>query len=139
MNTKGNLLQKLTGNGPGTFFLLPMLGQPREWYPRYRECQPMLNPDTQEWEIHILTGLGSLNHHCGLGEEKLKSHPNYLGFYDMPNDISKGVFRFSIPPKWLNDFIRIHESRFSEVSEEYKAECNRVFPRLKERFRATFG
>ena len=135
----GKLFEKLMGNGPGTWFTLPMLGYPKEWYPRYRECQPVFNEKTQEWEIHILTALGSLDHHCGLGEEKVFRHPNFLGFYDMPGDLTKGVFRFSVPPKWLNDFLLIREGRFSEVTDEYREQCKTVFPKQTERFQKLFG
>lgn len=124
----------LYGVGPATWYILPMLGKHPDEYPRFRDC--FIGDD--ENSIEVLTRVGGNNRNLGFGEEELEKHPNFLRTYDWGEDNTYGIYVFSVPEKWKEDFERIKASKYEEVSDEYINEICRVYPKLEENLRKQF-
>ncbi len=48
------------------------------------------------------------------------------------------VVVFRVPERWKDDFAKMKEGRMSEVSDEYKAEVARVYPKLADKIDEMF-
>ena len=128
-----SLYNMLNGVNQATFFILPMLGKHPDEYPRFRDCFVSDN------EIHIYTRVGGGNRNCGFGEEKLQKHPQFLRDFDDDFDSTYATYVFSVPEKWKPDFEILTKGNPKEISEEYKKELKRVYPKLSEKFETMFG
>lgn len=124
-----------------TFFLLPMLGKHPEEYPRFRDCftQDKEYPE-YDGHIHVYTRTGGGNREDYKAEnEDMKCHPNFVADYDDSFDCTFASWIFTVPEKWKADFDKILKDGIKDISEEYKQELYRVFPKLKEQFDELFN
>lgn len=128
-----NLYNIINGVNQATFFILPMLGEKHpEHYPRFRNC--FVDGD----EIHVYTRVGGNNRNCGLGEEELQQHINYLYDKDDDFDNTYATYVFSVPDEWKKDFKKIKSGKLKEISQAYKDRLYKVFPKLKDTFDKLF-
>ena len=129
----------MNGVSNATFFILPMLGKHPDEYPRFRDCF-LFDEEHSEYDnyIHVYTRVGGGNRGCGFGEDKIMEHPNFVTTFDDSFDSTYATYVFSIPEKWKNDFNTITNGSIKDISEEYKNELCRVFPKLKEKFNEIF-
>jgi hypothetical protein len=149
-----SLYNMINGVNQATFFILPMLGKHPDEYPRFRDCfiGELENSDendqfgipqkktSDEKVISVYTRVGGGNRDDYESEiEEIQKMPNYLKDYDDDFDNTFATFVFSIPEKWKTDFDKITEGNANEVSDEYKQELKRVFPKLAEKFDAMFA
>ena len=134
-----SLYNMINGVSSATFFILPMLGKHPEEYPRFRDCflRDGEHPE-YDWHIHVYTRVGGNNRNCGFGEEELYNHPNFIDSFDDSFDNTFATYVFSVPEKWKTDFEKIKNGNLKDISEEYKKELYRVFPKLKEEFDEMF-
>jgi len=117
-----------------------MLGKHADEYPRFRDCF-IADEEHPEYNDHILvyTRVGGGNRGCGYGEEKLYKHPNFVTSYDDSFDCTYATYVFSVPEERKEDFEKIKAGRINEISDEYKSELYRVYPKLKETFDQIFS
>lgn len=131
----GSLYRMVHGVNPATFYFLPMLDKHPDEYPRFRDCF------AAEASIQVLTRTGSCGTHIGPYEEEnevLRAMPGFIKESDWPEDNTYAVFEFSIPEQWKNDFLALKESRSSDVSPEYIAQLQKVYPKLADKFKEMF-
>lgn len=149
-----SLYNMVNGVNPATFLLLPMLGKHPDEYPRFRDCfmGAATNSKTEkdqfgipkkelsdEKVITIYTRTGGANRESYQEEiDKLRSMPTYIRDYDDTFDSTFAMFIFSIPEKWQADYEKINNGD-TEISEEYKAEMKRVYPKLADKFEQMFN
>lgn len=144
-----SLYNAIYGVNQATFFILPMLGKHPDEYPRFRDCfigglenadetDPFgipLKKTSDEKVISIYTRVGGGNRDDYKSEiEQLQKLPNYLRDYDDDFDSTFATFVFSIPEKWKADFDKITENKINEISDEYKKQLKRVFPKIARKF-----
>lgn len=149
-----SLYNAINGVNPATFFILPMLGKRPDEYPRFRDCfiGGLENADendqfgipkkkiSDEKVISVYTRVGGGNRESYENEiEELRKMPNYIRDYDDDYDSTYATFIFSIPEKWKEDFEKLTGGKANEISEDYKQELKRVFPKLAEKFDAMFS
>jgi hypothetical protein len=149
-----SLYNAIYGVNPATFFLLPMLGKRPDEYPRFRDCfiGGLENTDendqfgipkkktTHEKVISIYTRVGGGNRETYENEiEELRKMPNYIKDYDDDFDSTFATFVFSIPEKWKTDFEKLTGGKAKEISDDYKQELKRVFPKLAEKVDSMFS
>ena len=130
----------LNGVNPCTFFILPMLGSHPDSYPRFRDCF-VKDEEHPEYDnmIHVYTRVGGGNRGCGFGEEEMMKHENFVTTFDDGFDSTYGTYVFSVPNKWKPDFDKILAGDLPKVSDEYKAELYRVYPKLKDQLDSIFN
>ena len=135
-----SLYNLLHGVSSATFFILPMLGKHPEEYPRFRDCFTD-DPEHPEYKdhIHVYTRVGGGNRGSGYGEEELYENPNFVTSFDDSFDNTFATYVFKVPEKWKEDYKKITTGKLKEISQEYKAELYRIFPKLKERFDELFN
>ncbi len=117
----------INGFNPACVFIMPMLGRKQDEYPRFRDCFV-----TEEHNIAIYTRVGGGNRDCGYGEEKLYEDENFLTTYDDEYDRTYGTYEFKVPDKWKEDFNKIMDGKYSEVSTEYINYLKEFYPKLAE-------
>lgn len=110
-----SLYNMMFGYNPAVFLLLPMLGRPKEAYPRFRDC--FITED--EKHILIYTRVGGGNRNCGYGEEELLKDPNFIRTFDDDYDSTFGYYEFAVPEKWQKDFEAIKAGGALNASVEY--------------------
>lgn len=135
-----NLYNAVNGVNNCTFFILPMLGKHPDEYPRFRDC--FLNDDEHpeyKNKIHVYTRVGGGNRGCGFGEEELMKHPDFITTYDDSFDRTYASYVFNVPEKWQADFDKIISGKLIDISDEYKKEMIRVYPKLEEKFNSMFN
>jgi len=135
-----SLYNIINGVSPATFFVLPMLGRHPDEYPRYRDCF-LRDKEHEEYDdfIHVYTRVGGGNRGQGYGEELLYVDPNFVTTFDDSYDCTYATYVFKVPDKWKADFEKVKTGRLKELSDEYKAELVRVFPKLKDQFEKLFS
>lgn len=122
-----SLYNMLNGFNPACVFIMPMLGRKQDEYPRFRDCFV-----TEDHNIAIYTRVGGGNRDCGYGEEKLYEDENFLTTYDDEYDSTYGAYEFKVPAKWKEDFDKIMDGNFSEVSTDYINYLKEFYPKLAE-------
>ena len=134
-----SLYNMLHGVSSAAFFILPMLGKHPDEYPRFRDCF-LCDEEHPEYDdhIHLYTRVGGGNRGCGYGEEELCKHPDFVTSFDDSFDSTYATYVFRVPIKWQEDFNKIKANNLKEISEEYKKELYRIFPKLKDKFDAIF-
>ena len=134
-----SLYNAINGVNLSTFIILPMLGKHPDEYPRFRDCFTA-DEEHPQYDNHIIvyTRVGGGNRGTGFNEEELMKHPNFVTTYDDSFDNTYGYYVFSVPDKWKEDFDKIMGGKILEVSEAYKAELYRIFPKLTEQFNTLF-
>lgn len=124
-----SLYRMVHGVNQATFFLLPMLGKHPDEYPRFRDCF------MDEGDLLVLTRTGGGNREeYAEANANLEAMETYKENSDWEEDYTYAVFRFGVPTKWQADFDKIIANKFKEVSDEYLAEMQRVYPKLAEKF-----
>lgn len=101
-------------------------------YPRFRNVF-LRDKEHPEYDnlIQVYTRVGGNNRGEGYGEEELEAHPNFVATFDDDFDSTYGTYVFDIPEEWKEDFKLVQEGKFLEVSNKYKAQVEKVFPKLK--------
>jgi hypothetical protein len=116
-----------------TFVILPMLGKHADEYPRFRDCF------ATDGNIHVFTRVGGGNReNYQEAIDKLRAFPDYITDYDDDFDCTYATFEFKVPEKWKKDYELIMAGKLKEISEEYKQELYRVYPKLKVQFDELF-
>lgn len=135
-----SLYNLMNGVSQLTFIILPMLGKHPDEYPRFRNFF-LKDEERPEYDnfLHVYTRVGGNNRDSGFGEEELLNHPNFVATFDDSFDNTYGTYVFSVPNEWKDDFDKILNGKASEISQEYKNEIYRVFPKLEDKMRAVFG
>lgn len=123
-----SLYNMVNGFNPACLVFMPMLGRGQYDYPRFRDC--FLADDNQH--IEIFTRVGGGNRNQGYGEEELYNDPNYVRTYDWENDPTYGIYVFKVPDKWKEDFDKIVDSKWAEVSDTYVECVKTMYPKLAE-------
>lgn len=127
----GGLYNTLFGYNPACVFLLPLLGRKAEEYPRFRDC--FLSDDGER--ILIYTRVGGNNRNSGYGEEELYKDPLFVTTYDDDFDETYGTYEFNVPEKWREDFEKVKEFKYTEVSDEYVDLLIEHYPKMEEEIR----
>jgi hypothetical protein len=129
------------GVNPFTFIVLPMLGKHPDEYPRFRDCFGG-DESKPEYDGHILvytrTG-GSNRADYWVEISAMRQLPEYVADYDDAEDDTYAMFVFSVPERWTADYEKIINGKLVEVSDEYKDEMCRVYPKLADKFNEMFG
>ncbi len=122
------------GVNPATFFILPMLGKHPDEYPRFRDCFATDN------HIEVLTRVGGGNREDYQESiEILRAMDGYIEDRDEEWDRTYATFVFAVPERWKADYEKIVAGNVTDISQDYKRELYRVFPKLKEKFDTIFG
>jgi hypothetical protein len=103
----------INGASLDTFFILPMLGKHPDEYPRFRDCftSDETHPEFND-HIHVYTRVGSCN---------------------------RATYVFSVPEQFKEDFALIKDGKIKNISDNYRSELYRVFPKLKDIFDEIFN
>ena len=128
-----SMYDMLNGMNKATFFILPMLGKHPDEYPRFRDCF------VEDGTIAVYTRVGGDNRGYGFGEEELYKHPNFLYTEDDDFDSTYATYYFNVPPEFEADFNLIMEDKMQEVSQAYKHQLYKIYPKLTEQFDKVFG
>ena len=110
----------MNGINKPTFFILPMLGNHPDNYPRFRDC--FLGDE--EWpeynnHIHIYTRTGGNNRECYQDEiRKMQMMPEYVNSFDDSFDSTYASFIFRVPDRWKDDFKLYLNNRKKDFSKE---------------------
>ena len=120
-----SLYNLLFGFNPACVTILPMLGRKQEEYPRFRDCFV-----TDDNNIAIYTRVGGNHRDCGFGEEELYKDENFIRTYDDDFDNTFATYEFKVPNKWKNDFDKIMNNEFNNVSDEYVEYVESFYPML---------
>lgn len=116
-----SLYNKVNGMNPCVFFILPMLGHPPIFYPRFRDCfiEDKDYPETKN-KIIVYTRTGGGNREEYEKEnKKLTQMETYLFDYDDDFDNTYANFVFDVPEKWKKDFDFMMKNERQNVSEDY--------------------
>ena len=105
---------------------MPMLGKHADDYPRFRDC--FLSDDKKR--IIIYTRVGGYNREQGYGEEELYKDENFVTTYDDAEDDTYGYYEFNVPAKWKDDFDKIVNAKFGQVSDEYVNVVKSFYPKM---------
>lgn len=124
-----SLYNALFGYSPACIFALPILGHREDWFPRFRNAWMDKSADGTR-EIGIYTRVGSLNHGCGFGEEKLYSEPGFLRFQDDDFDATYGTYVFKCPEKWEKDFDALLSGNGKDVSDDFCSLLKEFWPKI---------
>lgn len=136
-----SLYNMINGVNPATFFILPMLGKHAEEYPRFRDCftRDEEHPEYDD-HIHIYTRTGGGNREGYVKEnQEMREHPNFITDFDDSFDSTYASWVFSIPEKWKDDYDLIKNQDILNISDEYKQQLYKVYPKLKETFDKIFN
>lgn len=129
-----SMYNMIHGVNPATFFFLPMLGKHPDEYPRFRDCFVGNNC------LQILTRVGGGNREdYQEAIDTLRAMDGYIEDYDEENDCTYATFIFAIPERWATDYALLLEGHIHDISEAYRQELYRVFPKLKEKYDAIFS
>lgn len=130
------MYQLLNGVNQATFYILPMLGKHPDEYPRFRDCF-LIDPEHPEYDyhIHIYTRTGGGNRDdYEVENQAMRDMPGFVADYDDSYDCTYASWVFAVPERWKDDFEKLKTGRVLEISDEYKAEMKRVFPKLADKF-----
>lgn len=117
----------VNGFNPACVFVLPLLGKPSDYYPRFRDCFI-----TEDGNIAVYTRVGGGNRDYGYGEEKLYEDENFVKTYDDDFDTTYATYEFRCPEEWKDDFEKIRGGRLTEVSDKYVEYIEKFYPKLAE-------
>lgn len=121
-----SLYNLINGYNSACIFILPMLGRKPEDYPRFRDCY------VENGKIAVFARVGGNNRNAGFGEEDLYKDPNFDSTYDDEFDNTYGTYLFNVPEKWKDDFDKLTNGKFDEVSDEYVEAVSHIYPKLAE-------
>lgn len=140
------------GFDPAAIFILPMLGKHPDAYPRFRDCfiqergwvleegqLPVVLPKEggeDKGIICIFTQAGGGNREeYAEAIEEMRQMEGYLRDYDDKGDPTYATFVFTVPERWMADYKALTDENgfgknFSRLSEAYRREIMRVYPKL---------
>ncbi len=129
----------INGVEPATFLILPMLGKHPDEYPRFRDC--FLEDDGGfKGHIHVYTRTGGGNREYYEAEnQEMVDMEGYVTDYDDDFDCTYARWIFKVPEKWEADYIAIVSGMLERVSDEYKTELKRIFPKLSDKYDEIFA
>lgn len=136
-----SLYNLINGVNPAVFFILPMLGKHPDEYPRFRDCfcNDEEHPEYND-HIHVYTRTGGGNRGSYEDENaEMTEMPDYVADFDDSFDSTYASWIFRVPDRWKDDFTKLREDRISEVSDEYKEEIKRIFPKLADKVDELFA
>ncbi len=135
-----SLYNMIHGVNQTTFFILPMLGEHPDEYPRFRDCFTS-DEEHPEYDnmIHIYTRVGGNNRGCGYGEDELIADPLFLATFDDSFDNTYATYIFDIPEEFEDDFKLIQKGKITETSDMYKQKVVDVFPKIKDKLNMIFN
>ena len=122
-----SLYNMVNGFNLSCMLIMPMLGRKQDEYPRFRDCYV-----TEDNTIAIYTRVGGGNRNCGFGEEELYKDENFIKTYDDEYDCTYATYEFKVPDRWKEDFDKIMNDRFTEVSKDYVDYLKEFYPKLNE-------
>lgn len=131
----------INGVNPCTFYFLPMLGKHPDEYPRFRDCF-LFDKEHPEYDdyIQVYTRTGGGNREgYWLENAEMEDMPEYVTNFDDSYDCTYASWVFRVPERWKEDFAKLKEGRMSEVSDEYRAEVARVYPKLADKIDEMFS
>jgi len=136
----GGLYNMINGYNPACFWIMPMLGRKENEWPRFRDCYIEKKED-DSYLIVIYTRVGGGNRNCGFGEEKLYEDPLFVETVDDDFDNTYAEYKFNVPERWKEDFNKIIDGKFTEISLEYEQYLREFWPLLNEQglFDKIFG
>lgn len=145
-----SLYNMTQGANPATFFVLPMLGRHPDDYPRFRDCfmqerkfiiheglpVMMIDPNGRSGIICVFMRVGGGNRESYVKEiEDMRKMPTYIRDFDDEFDPTYATFVFDVPTKWRKDFDTLmKDSNIKGLSEEYRRELYKIYPKLKAKF-----
>jgi len=146
MSTEG-LYTQVFGINPAAFFILPMLGKRTEEYPNFCDCWikpcqfyidkksklPMLKPKKKDFgkTISIFLQVGGDQAYNFIKElADLKASALYVEHFDDKVEPLYTTYIFNVPEKWKEDYDRVVEGKFSELSSEYQKVLYAFYPKL---------
>jgi hypothetical protein len=136
-----SLYNMVHGVKPAAFFILPMLGKHPDEYPRFRDCFT----SDKEWpeyddHIHVYTRTGGGNREYYYDENReMQLHPEFVIDFDDSFDSTFASWVFRVPDKWKADYDKINSGELRDISEEYKSELYRVYPKLTDKLDELFN
>lgn len=136
-----SLYNMMFGVNSATFFVLPMLGYHPDFYPRFRDCftSDECYPEYND-HIHIYTRTGGGNRDSYEAEnDAMRDIEGYVTDFDDNFDSTYASWVFKVPERWKADYDKIKVGNIKDVSAEYQAELRRVYPKLSEKWDATFN
>ena len=136
-----SLYNTMFGVSPATFWILPMLGKHPDEYPRFRDCF-LNNEERPEFNehIHVYTRTGGDNReYYEVENQAMREMSEYVTDFDDSFDNTYASWVFRIPKKWKSDYDQIKAGNIIEVSDDYKVEVRRVYPKLAEKWNEFFA
>lgn len=136
-----SLYNMLHGTTPATFLVLPMLGKHPDKYPRFRDCflRDEEHPEYND-HIHVYTRTGGGNREAyQVGNDEIRAMPDFVTDFDDSFDSTFASWVFRVPERWVADFAKIQAGELSEISDAYKVELYRVFPKLADKYDEVFS
>lgn len=136
-----SLYNMMHGMTQATFFVLPMLGKHADEYPRFRDCftSDKEHPE-YDGHIHVYTRTGGGNREGYTDEiNEMRSMPDFVADFDDSFDSTYASFVFRVPEKWREDFKSIIAGEVAKVSEAYKSELYRIYPKCSDTFDTIFA
>lgn len=149
-----SLYNMMNGVNPATFFVLPMLGKHPNEYPRFKDCfvgelSNSLDRDqfgiplkaiSDDDVISVHTRVGGGNRSDYANEiEALRNAPGFVRDYDDDFDSTFATFVFRVPHAWSDDFELVKAGKLTEVSDAYRLQLVRVYPKLTSKLEEIFG
>lgn len=136
-----SLYNLINGVNQCTFWILPMLGKHPDQYPRFRDCF-IYDPDREEFKgkIHVYTRTGGGNREeYQEAIDEMRSMPTYVTDYDDAFDPTYATWVFDVPDRWKADFEAVTTGNAKSLSDDYKEEMKRVYPKLTITFDELFA
>lgn len=136
-----SMYNMLFGTTASTFFILPMLDKHPDEYPRFRDCfhSDEEHPEYKDY-IHIYTRTGGGNREdYKEANDEMRAMEGFVTDYDDSFDSTYASWIFKVPEKWQADYNLILEGKLKEISEDYKKQLYKIYPKLKDKFDSIFN
>jgi len=125
---------------PAALLFLPMLGKHPDEYPRFRDCFAS-DEEHLEYDNHIIvyTRTGGGNRDDYIEEnDKIRSMDGFVVDYDDSFDCTFASWVFEVPKKWKSDYDALMKEKIQDVSEQYRDQMLKIYPKLKEKIDELF-
>ena len=149
-----SLYNMINGVNPAAFLILPMLNKHPDEYPRFRDCWagkpnndyentnlgcPTKKIDPTKHLICVYTRVGGGNRENYQVEiDAMRSMEGYLTDYDDDFDCTFATFEFTVPEKWQADYDIILDAKTGDISNAYRKQIFKVYPKLKDKMSGLF-
>lgn len=120
------------------FFILPVLGLHPDSIPRFRDCflGDKQHPELED-NIFIYTRVGG-NNRADFDMSILTKRKDFITTYDDPEDNTYWMYVHKMPKKYERDIKLILAWEIKSVSQKYKDQLYKVYPKLKDQFDLIF-